>query len=69
MKKIILFCISLSLLIVSLAVLEQKKTYFIEQPKKNIEIEEQPLRLPKISNECPPYLDYEEIIVYSFFEL
>jgi len=63
MKKIILFCISLSLLIVSLTMLEQKKTYFIEQPKKNIEIEEQPLRLPKITNECPSYLDYEEIIV------
>lgn len=62
MKKIILLCVSLSLIIISLFILENKNktSKFIDN--KKIESIEPPLELPKITNDCPEHLSYFETI-------
>lgn len=63
MNKIILFCISLSLFIFSLSVLDHKNNkQFISKPNDQAIKQEEPLEFPKITNECPSHLSYSETV-------
>lgn len=62
MKKIILFCVSISLVIISLSVLEHKHKISKPTDIQAIKPSDPPLELPHITNECPAHLSYSETI-------
>lgn len=66
MKKIILICISLSLFIIFISLYEQKQKNKINPIHEDInsksEPKEEQLELPKITNDIPHHLSYQETV-------